>query len=722
MLDVDYTLKVIEGTDHISTYSPLIKRINGNAAILRAPNSSGKTYFLNLIAMALYGDELTEKEARISPILQESIRDIKKRRNEKLTFDLRLESQDGKTVLHASKPNPETDQIELWESCDGNTEVPLPKATFTDNYYLVYDFPKNPLERIPEMVKSIKEEQERYQRKIKDLLRTISNMERDISNSRDDDKIEETKSTIKSLEENVARSKSDCEQLRKQELILGEYYNLRRFDSLYQHYSDLERQISHYSKTQKKVKKSTKNYNDTRMNAQIKLSQFQSQINSMNVEIQQTELRENETLKTLGDYFCQCDYLAYIDDTSSFDYNLQNQKLEMMKTEITKMGLSDEIKEASKKSDFYKQVIDLFKQAISSNLEVSIPGIDKSLDQLIDVLENEYRVLQDKSKVYKRYNDLKTSIIDLLRELSEVKKILETLMVLDSMSKSSKEEFQRNTEDSQSIAYLEKERDEIINKLDDIERNLQNCGYDLSTIQDNKHAVQGWLQRIKSDHPEYTVQFELSEADLKVKLENLGQDISGVQNRILEGNRKIGIYNDRLEQLERAETHKYYDRRNDIKRLRQIVDTLSRKLGKYERFLAQIEKEESLDETGEHYNEKLSEFLGRLIPTFPYQKEYVKPVKIDLLKKSLITEDNRQINMKNISTGQSMSLYVQTILNRPDGDKRKLIVLFDEAGTMDENSLSPLKDTMAALARDGKILFALFVSANNSEPQLDIIS
>ena len=78
--------------------------------------------------------------------------------------------------------------------------------------------------------------------------------------------------------------------------------------------------------------------------------------------------------------------------------------------------------------------------------------------------------------------------------------------------------------------------------------------------------------------------------------------------------------------------------------------------------------------------------------------------------------------MKNISTGQSMSLYVQTILNRPDGDKRKLIVLFDEAGTMDENSLSPLKDTMAALARDGKILFALFVSANNSEPQLDIIS
>ena len=103
------------------------------------------------------------------------------------------------------------------------------------------------------------------------------------------------------------------------------------------------------------------------------------------------------------------------------------------------------------------------------------------------------------------------------------------------------------------------------------------------------------------------------------------------------------------------------------------------------------------------------------IKEFPYIDEFVKPEKIDFLNKVIKLNGGREIDMKDISTGQSMSMYIQALLNRPKDDKRKMIVIFDEGATMDSNSFKPIKQILKKHVDENKVLFAVFAKAIDGE-------
>lgn len=190
---------------------------------------------------------------------------------------------------------------------------------------------------------------------------------------------------------------------------------------------------------------------------------------------------------------------------------------------------------------------------------------------------------------------------------------------------------------------------------------------------------------------------------------------------------KIQRYDGKISEYENKTVPEHSDKSEELGRIKDKIAALYRKFTRYESYIDTIgnpnitNKTGRLDADGIYYNETLSHYFGNSFTSIVFQKEYVKPVKIDLVTGLITTDSGFAFPMQRLSTGQSMSMYVQTVLNRQD-DKRKLIVLFDESGTMDQRSFVPIRDMLKPLVDEGKIMFALFVSKNNTELEIDTIA
>ncbi|MCK5629155.1 MAG: AAA family ATPase, partial [Nanoarchaeota archaeon] len=153
MLEVDYELNRQEGAGHerIFHVDEGLKTINSNAIYIEAPNAKGKSTFLNILAIALYGDRLDETDSRISQSLRSDIKYMTERENQNYTFKVIIKSKDESIQLISTKANPNSDDIEVKEIINGKERF-LPLSTFRDEYFLIYDIPEDPLNRITEIL------------------------------------------------------------------------------------------------------------------------------------------------------------------------------------------------------------------------------------------------------------------------------------------------------------------------------------------------------------------------------------------------------------------------------------------------------------------------------------------------------------------------------------------------------------------------------------------
>ena len=153
---------------------------------------------------------------------------------------------------------------------------------------------------------------------------------------------------------------------------------------------------------------------------------------------------------------------------------------------------------------------------------------------------------------------------------------------------------------------------------------------------------------------------------------------------------------------------------------KEVIDKLERNLIEYGRIIQKIANGNTslTSEIENRYNEEISQYFAEKIPEFPYIDEFVKPEKIDFLNKVIKLNGGREIDMKDISTGQSMSMYIQALLNRPKDDERKMVVIFDEGATMDSNSFKPIKKILKEHIDQNKVLFAVFAKAIDGDLEI----
>ena len=239
------------------------------------------------------------------------------------------------------------------------------------------------------------------------------------------------------------------------------------------------------------------------------------------------------------------------------------------------------------------------------------------------------------------------------------------------------------------------------------------------------------IDEIKLKNPEYKNYYTIDGSQLADELKMLDSNIESLKADIQKQTNLEELYSKKLEEILNQKPHKYQDSYLKIKELVDIAKGLSTSFSSYNRFLddmksnkkPDLEKKVSLENNSSitwsstpysEYCESVSKYFAQKIQRFNYIDREIKLKSIDIVQNEVISEDGSIIKFDDISTGQGISLYLQTLVKMANSDSRKVIALFDEVATMDSTSMEPILEVLRELNESGKLMLAIFVKMDDS--------
>lgn len=720
MLEVEYEISRKEGDSHNRKFNTddKLKKVDGNAVYIKAPNARGKSTYLTMLALAFYGDRLEDTDCRISESLRHDIKYMAKRDNQDYTFDVVLTSKDGTIKLTSSKKNPVSKDIRVQEIIDNETND-IPLQTFKDKYFLVYDIPEDPLNRVTEILADVKNQQNRYHNKISDFRNYLGEVKSEIARSRNDEEIKKLKSTLSGYASKETEINDLIEKREEEIRILGSYLSLREFGRYIVDSVNLMQAIEDEGKKKKTKRTSAKRaktqYENKKEDIKVNISRVKVSINELSFASERLFINRNlEEIKIQTSKIKSFDFEKAL-KTYQIDGKVKSE-LESIKKNINSYLGEKTIRESGKKGSFYEELIKIFEQY--KTVDISLPGYGKSINEFLQLLKEEY----ENNKMLKSvYDDLRHSLGLISRiesDIDEMKTGLESLKVLyGRREKSILEDNEKSIDDT--IEEIDNEIKPILQKIEFYKKLAKKNDIIIDENTDPME-IKSEEERILAKYPKYSNIYMQNEDSFLVELQKRESEIEKNkrnQRDIL----NIKTQNQaKLRELESRKSHKYHTHSAQIDSLSKLIDVLDQNFTKFEDIIRKIAEGKQLSSENEiQYNEAISSHFANKIPEFPYIDEFLKPIKIDFLKKTILLEGGREIDMKDISTGQSMSMYIQAILNRPEDDKRRMIVIFDEGATMDSNSLKPIQKILEKQIDQNKILLAVFAKAVDTELTID---
>ena len=715
MLDVDYELKRQEGVGHERVFhvDEGLKMINSNAVYIEAPNAQGKSTFLNILAIAFYGDRLEETDSRISQSLRSDIKYMTARENQNYTFRVVITSKDGSIQLISTKDNPNSDDIEVKEIINGKEKY-LPVSTFKDEYFLIYDIPEDPLNRITEILSGVKYQQILYKNKVAKFKQYLDEVKQGIALSRNDAEIEQKRRLISEYKENCEKLKNNIDRNNDEIRIIESFLALREFKRYVELSFSYAESIKRISKTEGNFQTNVKRFNTrydnkyrevcekiTELNRVI--SEVTFKIDSLFIDRNYDEIRDH--IKTIKDA-----------DICVGDYQINKKiltEIQYFKKKLSVFLKDRQIKESGIIGSFYDEMINILDQYKS--IEITLPGTEKSINELIILLSEEYNKNSKYKLIFDELNECIKKLDYLIGEVNKLPKELTTLRMLhnkkEKLSSTQIDEKQLNTEidDLGGKLNTNLEKVEIYKKMA--------AKHEISIDEkSNLYEIEEFKNKIIKHNKEFIEIFQLDEMLILSETKLRETNIEEFNKKLLSIKDVVSQYENKLADLENRKPHKYQNYSQKINELSNSCDALERKLIEYERIIQDIANGTKLSSEIEiDYNDEISHFFAKNIPEFPYINEFIKPIKVDFLNKVIILDNERKIDMKDISTGQSMSMYVQALLNRPQDDKRKMIVIFDEVATMDSNSLRPIQKILKKHIEQNKVIVSIFAKAVDRE-------
>ena len=718
MLEVDYELRRQEGIGHERVFNvdEGLKKISNNAVYIQAPNAKGKSTFLNILALALYGNKLEEADSRISESLRTGIKHIADRENQNYTFDVKITSKDGSIQLISTKPDPVSNDIEVKEIICGETRR-LPLSTFRDEYFIIYDIPEDPLNRLTEILSEIKTQQIRYKGKVADFKRYLHATKQEIAQSRNDEDIEKIKKSVYEYKEKELELDATIVEKSAEIEIIESYLALREF----KRYIELERQysdsIERRSKTKRKQEINSKKYNTKYDNKRNDILSKSSTVrnNISGVMYQIDDLFVDRNHDQMKKHIEMIRSSKICNDNFNINKKILSE-ITIIKKEIQNYLSDKNVKESGKKGSFYKTLYDTLVQYQS--VDISIPGVDKGMDEIIVLLKEECKKNLRYKIILDELADCITKLKSIERELAQISSDLKSLQILHGRrDKISTIQIDENAIASE-ISKMEKDLEEYSKKIDQYEKIAHKYGYKINDDSINK--IDELTKNIRDQHRDFVQIFQLNENSILSEIKYRETELDNYKSTHSNNSSILRQYAERLKSLENRKPHKYQRQSAEIDRLSNVIESLDQNLIAYDRIVQKIaDGNTSLtSEIENKYNEEISQYFAEKIPEFPYIDEFVKPEKIDFLNKVIKLNGGREIDMKDISTGQSMSMYIQALLNRPKDDERKMIVIFDEGATMDSNSFKPIKQILKKHIDQNKILFAVFAKATDGDLEI----
>jgi len=715
MLKIDYHFSRNQG-NKIEKFSPPdeIKEIPSTIAILEAPNASGKSTLLNILAIGLNGHRIDPKKCNISDSIRERIKDLLDSPNHELTFDFSIKNGNDSLEIVSGKKDPSIKDIITYE-ISGGKKTNLTDVNFPDKYFFIYDIPENPLKRLPYLIQQIKSQQASLGYQVGDLTGQVHTLLQEIREAKNPEKIEALKEKIRGLNEENSRINTEISGTEYIKAELAKY----QAHKFYRHYvNSLERLGDQLIGLESKIK----NYGK---NKKSKNSQYSNQLK---IVVQSVDIiRENH--KKLSDYFpaifsenrspeikTALKNWAFFKPDQILETLFLNENYprltEYFIKEIQLLNQDPKLKKAAEARKFYSELLRILRNYEKSDF--LFPGQNKSLAQIIADLENECKNYSHLATVMDNFSQS----LELLREMSKVFQqlppILQKTLSLKGKVKIIDEAEQDTLEDLENL-FTKREKEynvtiAAITKYKDV------IGDEFALDQLSYEDLGEIVSDFQKTHPDLSKYFSLTEDQITRELMKISGAIHEMRDHIVRNNKIVEKETSELKRLESRPEHKYQEKY-------QVLEEIHEHCQNLERIIRQSLKNH-LENLGNRVQAKNSNeqmvydlvfrYLSKRIPVIPYNDEMITTQKIDLINKTIIDESGkRTINFSDISTGQGISIYLRSLLKLPKEDKRKIIAFFDEIATMDSKTLGYLIDDLIQLDKNNRLLCAILVQKSD---------
>jgi exonuclease SbcC len=619
--------------------------------------------------------------------------------HQKIKFKIIITNKGKNIQLVAEKANKNNNEIEVYEVI-GNKKVPLSLETFESKYNLIYDIPIDPTQRLTQLTLEIKDSQNRYGNDVSFLREFISRTITEIGLGLDPKAITKKQKQIEEAEEKqltygLAIKKTEAE------LDLLE-------NSVYQHfYSDYSRQFDEIDEEIKKIGRKIKGKTKIQKDATEDIPIYSKSLTQELEKMEEIFSRVTELLeKTLKNSKTQTHFniwkrinLHNVPYDLEFDENLPyeiGKFKELLKEKLDKLDEKKQYQEVKMFDELIK-VLENYKK-----LDVTIPGISKSISAFIDDLNESIR---GNAELLQFYTNA-TQAISLLDSLSEAQQAIESKCLSNLRDlKKNKDASSINENDIMSI----KKMDSLNKKLQQLKETRDY--YEEEYIKKGKPTGSKVCELGKGELKKFEV---YTEYQLQEYIENTKKMLTEKRAEQSRNDWNVERMKKESEDLKKRKPHEYQNYSKELGKILETVTFLEAKIkNTFVKYINDIinPKENSnfqLDNEDQiKYNNAVFRYLGKRVGYVLHDNQEYKVESIDVIKGIISTTTGKEIWLTDMGTGQSQSAYLVGLLNT--SDKRIIIALFDEIAMMDRKSLEPIYQKFNKLYKEGQMLAGIVV-------------
>ncbi|PWG05213.1 hypothetical protein [Polaribacter aquimarinus] len=719
---IDYKLTKQPDTISEQTFIPnnnLNEFINsgegGNSRILviKASNSSGKSFLLNSIAYAFRALELPDDE--LSPTLRRSLNYLIDKEHQKINFEIDIDDPDGFKIN--SKFN-YLDENEIRITDKEGSSLKIDSNEFSNRYKLLYDIPENPLDRIYKLLNSIKDFNGDILENLNPLDIRIRDILKSIKDERDEVVIKKIQDRINSNLELKKNHEDKFNKLKEKLKDIENYNNLIRLKKSIESKSRKEIEFSNIEKELRLLKPSSRLKPNT--DNKKKISALKKEIRNLNISgllnYCKDEIVENKYYEKFTFCFSKTDinlfnYLfdnseSIVNDLLVYDIEKIYKFLKGIES-FKNISLDKVFKDL--KSEYnevdYRFIKDLknafFKyQENSSGDEIIVELFDKNpglIIEQLDVYENKLSIVDDLNKLQKDLNNTLSRLEGKIKNgLAFSKKLSKEITKNKNANNNYDKKLERanNIKESINRDYLE---------IDKLRNTLEKNGVKLSTLNDvNSRENLRENLYFKNSYCKGAEKEQIEEYKKEIKKSELF--LVTLDKALLDDNVKFKVEDSK-------KSSKYALNHGEIQ-------MFSNKLSFFTRYMVQrnnlisdkgeLNSDDSLEYKS--YMKIIGEYVASLMGNkIIYQDSNVEIAYIDYSSKTpyFVTPEDKKIAFSDFSGGQGSSNYLKAKLNI--NEERKFIVLIDEIANMDNKSLDMVIERLKELDENNKLLLAILV-------------
>jgi len=717
MLTYDYKIDRILGEGKSQRFVPdKIPKQLSNAVIIEGPNSSGKSTLLNIIALGFYGT----RNSRINQKLQSKMNALLNSNYQKLKFSFCITSENGDLTVTCEKDNPDRNEIIVKEGSGDNDLRVISPENLEKRYNLIYDIPDNPTERLNELLKELKDEQQQYGNKVKDFYFFLDRTIGQIQSARDPKRLEQIRKQLedvrkqkKGIEEELPRLENFLDLVEKRAYI--QYYcdYSTRGEKLEREKQILKKTIDLFEKSGQKI---IARLSKDKARIQNLRSSFRANYDSVTPLIVGA-LPKNEK----GRFKIWKEINPY--QTDNEDLNRvrfeATHYAELFGAEKEKLRRDPSFKEAN----VWTKVFDALREFENSAL--LIPQLKVSLGEFVEILKKESRKHNIIIQTYETMDQIVTLLEELNRIAEEIQTVQKQWKEESTNKRISEDELDVASEQKQELEKMEAEEVALATKCNDYYQRCLSKGVDKDKL--DRESLEELIADIP-ENKEVGAYLSLGEEQVMEKISSLKKEIIDQRGRLSGLETVLTQLAPELDRLQKQKPHKFESQIEQLTTLLRITNTIRQKLlfeytNNLKNLMAgKVSKNDiSKDPTKSNYFNEVSKYLAYRVGSFRHIDKIYKAKVVDLIDKIIITDDDETIHMIDMGTGQEQSAYIMSLLNiDARRDPRKIVALFDEIAMMDEKSLEPICLRLQQLKKENRLLLGILVQKGDKIKIRDI--